>query len=117
MVKNGAELLVVPVNNAAYGFSAASDQHLQMSRMRAVEADRWVVNAGVSSITAAIDPTGGGRANPTVRDHISSHHCLRDRFTHAVRPMGRVDGLALVRAAGGNVGDVYPTSFGCQTIP
>lgn len=58
MVKNGAELLVVPVNNASYGFSAASEQHLQMSRMRAVEADRWVVNAGVSGITAAIDPTG-----------------------------------------------------------
>ena len=58
MVKNGAELLVVPVNNASYGFSAASEQHLQMSRMRAVEVDRWVVNAGVSGITAAIDPTG-----------------------------------------------------------
>ena len=47
---------MVPVNNAAYGFSAASEQHLQMSRMRAVESDRWVVNAGVSGITAAIDP-------------------------------------------------------------
>lgn len=58
MVNNGAELLVVPVNNASYGFSAASEQHLQMSRMRAVEVDRWVVNAGVAGITAAIDPSG-----------------------------------------------------------
>ena len=37
MVRNGAQLLVVPVNNASYGFTAASEQHLQMSRMRAVE--------------------------------------------------------------------------------
>jgi apolipoprotein N-acyltransferase len=58
MVRNGAQLLVVPVNNASYGFTAASEQHLQMSRMRAVETDRWVVNAGVSGITAAVDPTG-----------------------------------------------------------
>jgi apolipoprotein N-acyltransferase len=57
-VEDGAAFLVVPVNNASYGFSAASDQHLQMSRMRAVENGRWVVNAAISGVSAFIDPSG-----------------------------------------------------------
>jgi apolipoprotein N-acyltransferase len=62
VVRAGAELLVVPVNNASYGFSAAAEQHLQMSRMRAVEVGRWVVNAGISGVSALIDPAGRVRA-------------------------------------------------------
>jgi apolipoprotein N-acyltransferase len=58
MVREGATFLVVNVNNASYGFSAASDQHLQMSRMRAVETGRWVVNAAISGISAFIRPDG-----------------------------------------------------------
>jgi len=44
--------------NAFYGETAASAQHLQMSRMRAIEDGRWVVQAAVSGISAFID-TGG----------------------------------------------------------
>jgi dolichol-phosphate mannosyltransferase len=58
MVRDGAGFLVVTVNNASYGFTAASAQHEQMSQMRAVETGRWVVNAAVSGISALIDPTG-----------------------------------------------------------
>jgi apolipoprotein N-acyltransferase len=57
-VRAGAGFLVVPVNNASYGTTAASAQHLQMSQMRAVENGRWVIDAAVSGITAFIDPTG-----------------------------------------------------------
>jgi len=57
-VRDGAQFLVVPVNNASYLFTAAAEQHLQMSQMRAVETGRWVVDAGVSGISAFIDPTG-----------------------------------------------------------
>jgi apolipoprotein N-acyltransferase len=57
-VSDGAGFLVVPVNNASYGTTAASAQHLQMSRMRAVEDGRWVVDAAVSGISAFVDPTG-----------------------------------------------------------
>ena len=48
----------MPVNNASYRFTAAAAQHLQMSQMRAVETGRWVVDAGVSGISAFIDPSG-----------------------------------------------------------
>ncbi len=57
-VRDGATFLVVTVNNASYGFTAASDQHLQMSQMRSVETARWVVNAAVSGVSAFIDPQG-----------------------------------------------------------
>jgi apolipoprotein N-acyltransferase len=58
LVRQGAQFLVVLTNNAAYDETAASAQHLQMSRMRAIEDGRWVVHAGVSGMSAFIDPTG-----------------------------------------------------------
>jgi apolipoprotein N-acyltransferase len=58
MVRAGAEFLIVPVNNASYGLSAAGAQHLQMSRLRAVEDGRWVVDAAVSGPSAFVDPSG-----------------------------------------------------------
>ena len=58
MVNDGAGFLVVTVNNASYGFTAASAQHLQMSQMRAIEDGRWIVNGAVSGISAFVDPSG-----------------------------------------------------------
>jgi apolipoprotein N-acyltransferase len=58
MVREGASFVVVPVNNASYGFTAASEQHLQMSQLRAIEDGRWFVNAAVSGISAFVDPSG-----------------------------------------------------------
>jgi apolipoprotein N-acyltransferase len=58
MVRRGAGLLVVTINNASYERTAASEQHLLMSRLRAVENGRWVVHAAVSGISALIDERG-----------------------------------------------------------
>jgi apolipoprotein N-acyltransferase len=58
MVRQGAALLVVTINNASYERTAASAQHLQMSRLRAVENARWVVHGAVSGISAFVDPAG-----------------------------------------------------------
>jgi apolipoprotein N-acyltransferase len=73
-VRAGAAFLVVTVNNASYGNTAASAQHLQMSQMRAVENGRWVIDAAVSGISAYIDPTGrvvasAGLFEPTILRH------------------------------------------------
>jgi apolipoprotein N-acyltransferase len=59
LVDGGGGFLVVTTNNASYGRSAASRQHLLMSRFRAVENGRWVVHAAISGISAFIDPHGG----------------------------------------------------------
>jgi len=58
MVRRGAGFLVLTINNASYERTAASEQHLQMSRLRAVENGRWVVHAAISGISALIDPEG-----------------------------------------------------------
>ena len=58
MTNEGAAFLVVVINNASYDRTAASEQHLQMSRLRAVENGRWVVHSAVSGISAFIDERG-----------------------------------------------------------
>jgi apolipoprotein N-acyltransferase len=73
-VRAGARFLVVTVNNASYGTTAASAQHLQMSQMRAVEDGRWVIDAAVSGISAFIDPSGrvvadAGLFHPAILRH------------------------------------------------
>ena len=75
-VRDGATFLVVPVNNASYGFTAASDQHLQMSRMRAVETGRWIVDAAVSGVSAFVDTHG----RVVARTGLFQTTILRDRL-------------------------------------
>jgi apolipoprotein N-acyltransferase len=58
MTRQGAGILVVVINNASYERTAASEQHLLMSRLRAAENGRWVVHAAVSGISAFIDEHG-----------------------------------------------------------
>jgi apolipoprotein N-acyltransferase len=53
-----ATLLVNATNNAWYGDSTAPHQHLQISRMRALEAGRYLVRAANDGITAVIGPHG-----------------------------------------------------------
>jgi apolipoprotein N-acyltransferase len=53
-----ATLLVNVTNNAWYGDSTAPHQHLQIARMRALEAGRFLVRAANDGITAAVDPEG-----------------------------------------------------------
>lgn len=57
-VEAGAELLVVSTNNSSFGRTAASDQHLAASELRAVETGRWVLQAGISGVSGVVDPLG-----------------------------------------------------------
>lgn len=56
-VRNGAQLLAVPTNNATFD-AAMSEQHVAFARLRAVEHNRYVVVAGTTGISAAIAPDG-----------------------------------------------------------
>jgi apolipoprotein N-acyltransferase len=53
-----ASLLVNVTNDAWFGDSTARHQHLQIARMRALEAGRYLVRAANDGITAVIDATG-----------------------------------------------------------
>jgi apolipoprotein N-acyltransferase len=53
-----ATLLINVTNNAWYGDSTAPHQHLQIARMRALEAGRFLIRAANDGITAVIGPHG-----------------------------------------------------------
>ncbi|HEX3732919.1 MAG TPA: apolipoprotein N-acyltransferase [Mycobacteriales bacterium] len=58
VVRGGAQLFVVQTNNATFGTSAQSAQQLAMTRLRAVEHDRFAVMASTTGISATVSPTG-----------------------------------------------------------
>ncbi len=57
-VRNGAQILATPTNNATFGFTDMTYQQLAMSRMRAIETDRAVVVAATSGVSAIVHPDG-----------------------------------------------------------
>ena len=56
-VRNGAQLLAVPANNATFNWRM-SEQQLAFAKVRAVEHDRYVVVAGTTGISSVIAPDG-----------------------------------------------------------
>jgi apolipoprotein N-acyltransferase len=54
----GAGVLVNLSNDGWYGDSGAYAQHLNQTRMRAIENDRWLLSATNTGVTASIDPYG-----------------------------------------------------------
>lgn len=54
----GAQVLVNISNDGWYGDSGAYAQHLNQSRMRAIENDRWLLLDTNTGVTASVDPNG-----------------------------------------------------------
>jgi apolipoprotein N-acyltransferase len=54
----GAQVFVNISNDGWYGDSGAFAQHLNQTRMRAIENDRWILSATDTGVTASIDPYG-----------------------------------------------------------
>jgi apolipoprotein N-acyltransferase len=65
--RNGAEALVNISDDGWYGDTSAPWQHLNMTRMRAIENRRWILRDTNNGVTAAIDPYG------RVRQSIDRH--------------------------------------------
>ena len=57
-VREGSDLLVNITNDAWFGRSSAPDQHLAMTRFRAIENRIWVARAANTGISAFITPSG-----------------------------------------------------------
>jgi apolipoprotein N-acyltransferase len=54
----GAQVFVNLSNDGWYGDSGAYAQHLNQTRMRAIENARWILSATNTGVTASIDPYG-----------------------------------------------------------
>jgi apolipoprotein N-acyltransferase len=55
---NGAQVFVNISNDGWYGDSGAYAQHLNQTRMRAIENNRWLLSATDTGVTASVDPWG-----------------------------------------------------------
>jgi apolipoprotein N-acyltransferase len=54
----GAQVFVNISNDGWYGDSGAYAQHLNQTRMRAIENNRWILSTTDTGVTASIDPWG-----------------------------------------------------------
>lgn len=57
-VTAGAEVLLVPTNTASYATRQIPSQELAGSRLRAVEAGRWLVQASPTGYSGVVSPSG-----------------------------------------------------------
>jgi apolipoprotein N-acyltransferase len=105
-VSAGAQLLVVQTNNATFGHTAETYQQLAMSRLRAIETGRTVLQVSTTGVSAIIAPNGhvtaqsGALFEPAI---LTANIDLDTGLTHAVRwgavPEWVLAALALLGAA------------------
>ena len=97
---NGAQLLVVPTNNAWYGRGEMTYQQLGMARLRAVEHGRAVVVAAISGVSAIVRPDGSVAQSTGMftEDLLTGTVPLRSEITIATRWGGALHVLFTVAA-------------------
>lgn len=120
-VRNGAEVLAVPTNNATFGISEMTYQQLAMSRVRAVQYDRAVVVAATSGVSAVVDPDGSElrRTGQFVPAALVEHVPLRRTTTLASRLGSIPEWLLVIGGVGAFVAAVRrrPTSDPVNSMP
>jgi len=81
----GGELLIVPTNNATFGFTNEAVQQLAMSRLRAIEHGRATLQISTVGISAFIDPDGTvvQQTGHYTAEHMISEMKLRTSLTPA----------------------------------
>jgi apolipoprotein N-acyltransferase len=101
-VRAGAQFLVVQTNNATFGYSDEAVQQLAMSRLRAVESGRAVVQISTVGVSAIIGPDGVAHQRSTLftQDVLQGEVVLRSTETVATKvgalPEQVLSGLALL---------------------
>ena len=85
VVKGGADVVVVPTNNATYTGTGQVEQQFAMSRLRAVETGRYVVVASTNGISGIVAPDGHvvARAPQRTQAVLDQRVTLIDRQTPA----------------------------------
>jgi apolipoprotein N-acyltransferase len=85
-VRRGAEVLVVPTNNASFGVSPESTQQLQMTRLQAIASGRAAVQVSTVGVSGVVAPDGTlvARTGLFTADRINALLPLRTTWTPAV---------------------------------
>jgi apolipoprotein N-acyltransferase len=87
VVRGGADVIVVPTNNATYTGTGQIEQQFAMSRLRAIETGRYVVVASTNGISGIVAPDGHVVAQAPQRRQVvlEQRVALLHRLTPAVR--------------------------------
>ena len=80
----GAQVFVNISNDGWYGDSGAYAQHLNQTRMRAIENNRWLLSATDTGVTASIDPWGRMAARVPRKETNHFARALRSHFRNHV---------------------------------
>lgn len=85
-IDEGAQLLVVPTNNASFGHSGEAYQQFEMTRFRAVETGRVGIQVSTSGVSGIVEPNGVVRyqSDLFVTDARVHTVSLHERITPAV---------------------------------
>jgi apolipoprotein N-acyltransferase len=111
-VHQGAQLLVVPTNNASFGVTAQSTQQLAMTRLQAISTGRAAVQVSTVGVSGVIAPDGRlvARTGLFTADHLVARLPLRVTWTPAVAagywPGWAVSAAGALLAAAGLVAGV-----------
>lgn len=117
-VVRGAQTIVLPTNNASFGYTAESTQQLAMTRMQAMTTGRAAVQISTVGVSGVVAPDGTlvARTGLFTADELVTALPLRTTLTPAVRagywPGWAVGGLAVVLVAGGVVAAVRERARG-----
>jgi apolipoprotein N-acyltransferase len=86
-LSHGGQLIVVQTSNAMFIHTAQIDQQFAISRLRAIETDRYVVVAAINGVTGVIAPDGSlvTSAPLQTRSYVEARVGLIDAVTPAVR--------------------------------
>ena len=108
-VRRGSQVLVVPTNNASFGYTAESTQQLAMTRLQAITTGRAAVQVSTVGVSGVVAPDGTlvARTQLFTPDHLVADLPLRSELTPAVRagywPGWAVGAAAVVLVVGGLV--------------
>jgi apolipoprotein N-acyltransferase len=72
-VELGADLVVNPTNGSSYWLTLVQSQQVASSRLRALENDRWVVQAAPTGFSAIVEPDGTVTQRTSISEREAVH--------------------------------------------
>lgn len=78
-IAEGAELIVNPTNGSSYWLTMVQTQQVASSRLRALENDRWVLQAAPTGFSAVVEPDGAVAQRTKVSERRVLHATIERR--------------------------------------
>ena len=90
----GSNLMLVQTNNATFANSGQSSQQLNISRIRAIENNRWLVSVSTTGVSAVVDNQGNvvSRTEQNVPDYLYASVAIinNESVYHRLGPISEI---------------------------